>query len=295
MDKAKIIVSHILKQVSNSKKKPLFVAFSGPQGCGKTTLTNSLVEIMSSNPHNLRVVTLSMDDLYLPNGERERLASSYPSNKLLSHRGHAGTHDVQLGKETLSALANGKDTPIPLYDKSMHGGKGDRRPLSEWKVESPPYDIVLFEGWCMGFLPLSKSELKERYENGRNQHFLKHSIKDLEFINEHLAMYEQEWYKPYISTLVLLRAEDISYVYDWRLQQEVGTRLKSGGEGMTDQQVVEFVDGYMPGRSSQVTFLVLIVGYEIWSDTVSRGEFWKGKSLELVLDKQRAVTKVVEF
>lgn len=37
-------------------------------------------------------------------------------------------------------------------------------------------------------------------------------------------------------------AEDITYAYDWRIQQEHGL-IASRGSGMTNDQVTEFVDG----------------------------------------------------
>lgn len=40
---------------------------------------------------------------------------------------------------------------VPRYDKSARGGKGDRAPEAEWSVVSAPPDIVLLEGWMLGF------------------------------------------------------------------------------------------------------------------------------------------------
>lgn len=40
---------------------------------------------------------------------------------------------------------------VPRYDKSARGGKGDRAPEAEWSVVSTPPDIVLLEGWMLGF------------------------------------------------------------------------------------------------------------------------------------------------
>ena len=46
------------------------------------------------------------------------------------------------------------------------------------------------------------------------------------------------------------------YVYDWRLEQEARLR-KSRGTGMTDEQVVKFVDGCkLPRRSSLLVLLM---------------------------------------
>ncbi len=45
---------------------------------------------------------------------------------------------------------------VPRYDKSCHGGRGDRAPESAWPVVKGPLDIVLFEGWMLGFTPVPK-------------------------------------------------------------------------------------------------------------------------------------------
>lgn len=37
-------------------------------------------------------------------------------------------------------------------------------------------------------------------------------------------------------------AEDTQYVYEWRLEQEAALRATKGA-GMTDEQVVDFVNG----------------------------------------------------
>lgn len=67
------------------------------------------------------------------------------------------------------------------------------------------------------------------------------------------------------------------YVYDWRLQSEAGLRAQRG-TGMTDEQVIHFVNGYMPA-------------YELFEDTLRSGIYGdaKGKQLRIVLGKDRKV------
>ena len=45
-------------------KRPRLIAINGAQGSGKTTLCRFLETLLIE--HNLRTVTLSLDDLYLP-------------------------------------------------------------------------------------------------------------------------------------------------------------------------------------------------------------------------------------
>lgn len=80
-------------------------------------------------------------------------------NRLLQVRGNAGTHDLGLGSRTLAALkganaGGGAEVAVPRYDKSCHGGRGDRAAESAWPVVKGPLDIVLFEGWMLGFSPI---------------------------------------------------------------------------------------------------------------------------------------------
>lgn len=91
-----------------------------------------------------------------------------PGNKLLQLRGNPGTHDLTLGLEVLGELAEPVDpdvvdpanpgVKIPRYDKSRHGGKGDRTHPKTWPVVQDPVDVILFEGWMLGFSPLSDEE-----------------------------------------------------------------------------------------------------------------------------------------
>lgn len=45
---------------------------------------------------------------------------------------------------------------VPRYDKSLRGGYGDRAPKDTWPVLEGPLQVVLFEGWMLGFKPLGK-------------------------------------------------------------------------------------------------------------------------------------------
>jgi len=49
----------------------------------------------------IRTAVVSYDDFYLTHAAQVELASNNPTNKLLSGRGVAGTHDIKLGIETL--------------------------------------------------------------------------------------------------------------------------------------------------------------------------------------------------
>lgn len=115
---------------------------------------------------------LSIDDLYLPHSGLQNVAARHPFNKLLQGRGLPGTHDIALGTQLLERLKRinnfGHEVEVaplelPHFDKSLHGGQGDRLPHGA--LVKAPVDVVLFEGWFVGFGPISPDKLNERYEN----------------------------------------------------------------------------------------------------------------------------------
>ena len=52
----------------------LAIGLSAPQGCGKTTLTNALVERFAAD--GLTCAVASIDDFYLPGAEQDALAAA---------------------------------------------------------------------------------------------------------------------------------------------------------------------------------------------------------------------------
>lgn len=44
---------------------------------------------------------------------------------------------------------------VPQYDKSLHKGRGDRAPFGRWLTATGPVDVVILEGWMLGFTPLA--------------------------------------------------------------------------------------------------------------------------------------------
>lgn len=134
----------------------------------------TLCSTLSSPPHNLPTVVLSIDDLYLPHSKQEDLANSHPDNPLVQHRGQPSTHDVQLGASLFQDLANRKSNiRVPSYDKSAFNGAGDQRPQSEWHTVNaegtPPVEVIVFEGWCVGFRALSDADVEQKWKAAKQE------------------------------------------------------------------------------------------------------------------------------
>ena len=131
--------------------RPMLVGISGAQGSGKTTLCRFLETLLIE--HNLRTVTLSLDDLYLTRAERLALAAD--EHPLFATRGVPGTHDVALGEVILDDLLAGRTAAVPRFDKAADDRAAVRR------MVEPPIDVVLFEGWCVGAVPQPAVALRE--------------------------------------------------------------------------------------------------------------------------------------
>ncbi|KAG0173528.1 hypothetical protein DFQ28_008200 [Apophysomyces sp. BC1034] len=231
--------------------KPLVVCVSGCQGSGKTTLSDTLVHILREEPYNLSVVAFSLDDIYLTRNDQVKLAENNPGNQLLQFRGQAGSHDLSLAQTVFKVLLenNGESVRIPSYDKSLHAGRGDRLDESAWKEVYGPLDIVLFEGWSLGFKPLPKKEIERLYQTKKKSNelvrFTQHPIEHIQKMNEYLRFYERDLY-PLMDIFIHLSPENREQVYHWRLEQEHHAKESRGVEGLSDEAVREFVDTYMP-------------------------------------------------
>ena len=145
-------------------------------------------------------------------------------------------------------------TRIPSYDKSSCGGQGDRVPKEEWvevnREEKNKTEVVIFEGWCVGFRALPREKLVSKWEGAVRERQKGNyagrlgwnRIEDIDFVNESLRRYDQ--LTDQLDALIHLDAEDPMFVYEWRSESERNLR-KSKGAGMTNEEVVNFVDGCM--------------------------------------------------
>ncbi|KDQ20028.1 hypothetical protein BOTBODRAFT_27441 [Botryobasidium botryosum FD-172 SS1] len=254
------ITEHLVALVAARRTAaPLFVALQGPQGIGKTTITRALATITS-----LRVAVVSLDDLYLPHHALQRVHEAAKHNKLLSGRGQPGTHDLPLAADILQRL-HGINSPganvvrVPVFDKSLHNGQGDRLPEAQATEITGLLDVVVLEGWCVGFYPLPEDQLATRYDDivsgtGAHDGFVRdavrvHTLDDLRCINKHLEAYAEALYPFFDAFIQLAPPTDapLSPIYTWRLEQEHALKKQTDGRGMSDDQVKSFIDRYIPG------------------------------------------------
>jgi D-glycerate 3-kinase len=233
----------------------VIVGLSAPQGAGKSTLAEHLVEAMDAFGHP--ALAISIDDFYLTHAEQRALAAAHPSNPYLEHRGYPGTHDVELGTAVLRTLGKSTDpVEIPRYDKSAHGGRGDRAPRDRWSTARRPLDLVVLEGWMLGFVPVPADALPEP---------------DLAAPNEMLAGYSA-WHAE-LDAFVHGDLADPLDVVHFRVDAERARRA-AGAPGLSDEDARDYVTRFLPA-------------YRLWVPALRASPPVRGPTLRLVLGSDR--------
>ena len=99
---------------------------------------------------------------------------------------------MALGAKTIDDLCFGlEDIHIPRYNKSAYEGKGDRAEEGSWI--KGPLDLVIVEGWMLGFQPIEKP------------------TPEMEKVNELLGQYVK--WEDRIDSAIIISAEDNDYVF----------------------------------------------------------------------------------
>ena len=234
-----------LNQHRDRKDAPLVVGLCGAQGSGKSTVTE-LLKTVQTIGFDRSVASLSLDDIYKTHEERQRLAGAI--HPLFATRGVPGTHDVELGIETieeLKRLGPGQSMQLPAFNKATD----TREPRAIWPTCEGDIDFIIFEGWCVGARPQPAAALtaplnaleKNEDKNGtwRTR------------VNRHLEEAYQKLFER-IDVLLLLEVEGMNKVFEWRRLQEhklSATAAEAGADLtqlaiMSDQQVDRFIMHY---------------------------------------------------
>lgn len=213
------------------------VGLSGAQGTGKSTLA-ALVRVLLTQGYGLRAVVLSLDDYYLPRAERRLLGEQV--HPLLVTRGVPGTHDVSALRAALGRLRSaGEGEPVELLRFSK--AHDDREQALHCVVGA--FDVVLFEGWCVGARPEPERALQvpvnalERDED--------RDCRYRRYVNRQLAgPYRALWAR--LDMLVFLAAPDLDAVRAFRREQESKLRASTPGASavMSDAQLLRFIEHF---------------------------------------------------
>lgn len=214
------------------RRTPFVLGVNAPQGAGKTTLTRGLCEALAAA--GTRAVCLSVDDFYLTRPAQVRLAAQHPRNPYLQMRGYPGTHDIDLGARTLAALVEPAPgvVRVPRYDKGAWQGEGDRLPEADWTAVERPLDLVLLEGWMLGFSAVGAEALSDPR---------------LAPVDAALPAY-QAWHGRLDGFLQLVPV-DYRFVLEWRVEAEAKVRA-AGRPAMSDARIREYVETFLPAYAT---------------------------------------------
>ena len=219
--------------------RTFFVGINGCQGSGKSTLADFLADYLSGQ-HGLHVVVLSLDDFYLDQRDRQRLAHTV--HPLFTTRGVPGTHNTDQMQTILHALSeNNQSTAIPRFDKSTDNPFA----ATQWPHIEGPVDVVIFEGWCWGVSAQSEEQLLT-------------PVNQLEANEDHFGLWRryvnqqlQHNYQPLYAKMdywLMFKAPDFSHVFNWRLEQEqklIARSAKGERSGlMNPAQIKRFIQFY---------------------------------------------------
>jgi D-glycerate 3-kinase len=233
-----------------ARGRSVLIGLCGAQGSGKTTIAAATGRLLAAQ--GLSVVSVSLDDFYLPRSARRRLALRV--HPLLATRGPPGTHDVGLAAAVLDALHTPMPVSLPAFDKAAD----EPRPQDAWRTVEGPIDVILFEGWCVGArpeepialaLPVNDLEAQEDPQGVWRA-----------YVNAALDGPYQGLFAR-LDALALLQAPSFEMVLGWRLEQE-HKLIARAGRGMSDQEVARFIAQYerltrwvlaeMPARADMV-------------------------------------------
>ncbi len=176
----------------------------------------------------LNAISISIDDFYLTRTEQVAFAKCYSQNRLLQQRGYPGTHDIALGLKTLESFRASERTKIPVYEKSLHNGRGDRLPETEWRVATSPVDVIFLEGWMLGFTPVNDDILPDANFRQINQ-----------FLNSYLA-----WYS-FFDHWIFLVPSQVEDIIEWRIEAE--EKMKDQGKpGLSREEATAYIELFIP-------------------------------------------------
>ena len=214
--------AYMFKHQFSDKK---IIGISALPGTGKTTLGKWLEAI--SLKLNFKVCVISIDDFYLPSDEMKFAIKNNPWNV---SRGFPGSHSVLLMSEALLNWKLDGKLKVPVFDKSLRNGLGDR---SHWREDDP--DLLILEGWFLGVKPLP---------NDFNDNTLitpsltSHESSYRLNIQKHLEEYLDIW--NLIDNIWQLKPIKFEYMNIWKSKQE-NNMFRKKGTALNDKQLDNFL------------------------------------------------------
>ena len=218
------LLSHAYKLQNNFSDRKI-IGISALPGTGKTTLGKWLEAI--SLKLNFKIVVISIDDFYLPSDEMKLAIEDNPWNV---SRGFPGSHSVELMYEELLGWKINGDLNVPVFDKSLRDGLGDR---SYWRSDNA--DVLILEGWFLGIEPLSMdiNDIPRELSNLSSQESLYRTK-----IQKNLQKYLDVW--SLIDNIWQLKPLKFEYMNMWKSNQEQEMFLQKGN-ALKDEKLSNFL------------------------------------------------------
>ena len=218
------LLSQAYKFQNNFSERKI-IGISALPGTGKTTLGKWLEAI--SVKLNFKIAVISIDDFYLPSDEMVLAIKNNPWNV---SRGFPGSHSVNLMYEKLLNWKINGNLNVPVFDKSLRNGLGDR---SHWRSDEP--DLLIIEGWFLGIEPLS-IDVNEQIMNSSVFSTQENSYRIK--IQKNLKKYLEVW--NLVDNIWHLKPLKFEYMNIWKSNQEKEMFLKKG-TALQDQNLNNFL------------------------------------------------------
>ena len=218
------LLSQAYKFQSNFSDRKI-IGISALPGTGKTTLGKWLEAI--SLKLNFKIAVISIDDFYLPSNEMKLAIKNNPWNV---SRGFPGSHSVNLMHEKLLGWKINGELNVPVFDKSLRNGLGDR---SHWRSDKP--DLLILEGWFLGIEPITIDV------NNQSTKSLKLSFQESSYrltIQKNLHKYLDVW--SLIDNIWHLKPIKFEYMNIWKSNQEHEMFLQKGN-ALQDEKLTNFL------------------------------------------------------
>ena len=218
------LLSQAYKLQHNSYDRKI-IGISALPGTGKTTLGKWLESI--SLKLNFKIAVISIDDFYLPSQEMKLAIKNNPWGV---SRGFPGSHSVKLMYEKLLNWKNSGELSVPVFDKSLRNGLGDR---SHWRFDNP--DLLIIEGWFLGIEPLTF------YNNDGLINSTELSPQEISYrqtIQNKLFDYLKVW--SLIDNIWHLKPLKFEYMNMWKSNQEKEMLLQKGN-ALKDEKLSNFL------------------------------------------------------
>ncbi len=208
------LLSHAYKFHNNFSDRKI-IGLSALPGTGKTTLGKWLEAI--SLKLKFKIAVISIDDFYLPSDEMKLAIDNNPWNV---SRGFPGSHSVKLMQEKLLSWKINGELNVPVFDKSLRNGLGDR---SHWRSDTP--DLLIIEGWFLGIEPLC-TDTSTSYQYIESEKLSSEETFYRLNIQKNLKEYLEVW--SLIDKIWHLRPLKFEYMNSWKSKQEQEMLLQKG-------------------------------------------------------------------